>query len=291
MVRQRAHREQGAGIVTRGAALVKAAHPGPCATVTGLAVWLGAAGGLSPAKLWTLGAAVLAGQLSIGWLNDLVDEAADRAAGRPDKPLISGLVSRRALRTAFLVSATACVPLSFALGAAPGAVHLLVVGSGWAYDLRLKRTVWSWAPYAVAFGALPAVVVLSLPGSPRPPWWACLAGALLGVGAHAANALPDIEADRRAQVGGLPARVGRSWTRLIAAGSLGLATVVLVVAPPGQPGAAAWLALVCAVLLLAVALGPTWTRWARLPFVLVAAAAIIDVVLLADRSGSWASGG
>ncbi len=291
MVRQLAHPAEGASIVTRVAALVKAAHPGPCATVTGLAVWLGAAGGLSPVKLWILGAAVLAGQLSIGWLNDLVDETADRAAERPDKPLISGLVSRGTLRTAFLVSAAACVPLSFALGAAAGSVHLLVVGSGWAYDLRLKRTAWSWAPYAVAFGALPAVVVLALPGSPRPPWWAVLAGALLGVGAHAANALPDIEADRRAQVGGLPARVGRNWTRLIAAGSLAMATVVLVFAPPGQPGEAAWLALLCAVALLALALGPTWTRWTRLPFVLVAAAAVIDVVLLADRSGSWASGG
>ena len=56
------------------------------------------------------------------------------------------------------------------------------VALAWAYDLGLKSTAWSVVPYTIAFGLLPVFVVLGLPGAPLPPWWAPLAGALLGAG-------------------------------------------------------------------------------------------------------------
>ncbi len=267
--------------------LIKACHPGPCVTVTGLAVALGWAVGLSPARLSVLGAAVLTGQLSIGWLNDLLDRSNDVSAARQDKPLATGAVSAPTVWRATLLAALACVPLSLALGWAAGLVHLVAVASGWAYDLRLKRTLWSWLPYVVSFGALPAVVVLSLPGAPRPPWWGCVAGALLGLGAHAANALPDIDADRRQGVGGLPAHLGERGTKWLAAGALGAATAVLVVAPPGPVGPLGWVAAVTALALLAAGLGRRWPNGSRAPFVLVAAVAVVDVALLVARAGAW----
>jgi len=38
--------------------------------------------------------AVLLGQLSIGWQNDWTDAERDRAAGRADKPISAGEISR-----------------------------------------------------------------------------------------------------------------------------------------------------------------------------------------------------
>ena len=272
---------------TTARGLLKACHPGPCVTVTGLALAIGWAIGLGVVTLSLLGAAVLTGQLSIGWLNDLHDRADDVAAGRADKPLATGAVSVRAVRLATTLAVAATVPLSFALGWQPGALHMLTVGSGWAYDLWLKRTVWSWVPYVVAFGSLPAVVVLCLPDGPAPPWWGVVAGALLGLGAHAANALPDIEADRAQGVGGLPARLGPTGSRILAAAALGSATAVLVVAPPGPIGVAGWVAALTTTVLLVLGVGRRWPPTSRLPFVLVALVAVVDVALLVGRADAW----
>ncbi|HYF72733.1 MAG TPA: hypothetical protein VD864_07915, partial [Nocardioides sp.] len=62
--------------------LVRAAHAGPASAVVVLATLLAVAGGLPPARVLLVASAVLAGQLSVGWSNDLVDEARDRAVGR-----------------------------------------------------------------------------------------------------------------------------------------------------------------------------------------------------------------
>ena len=67
--------------------------------------------------------------------------------GRADKPLARGEVSEGGVRIALAVAGVLCVVLSLACGPASAAVHLLLgVGSGWAYNLGLKRTAWSAAP-------------------------------------------------------------------------------------------------------------------------------------------------
>jgi len=109
--------------------LANAAHAGPALAVTVLAWLLSLAQGLSPATTVVLVAAVLAGQLSIGWSNDLVDRSRDRAAGRADKPLATGDGSVAVVRAACAAAVVACVVLSLALGPAAGLLHLGCVAS------------------------------------------------------------------------------------------------------------------------------------------------------------------
>jgi 4-hydroxybenzoate polyprenyltransferase len=180
-----------------------------------------------------------------------------------------------------VVAAAAAVPLSLALGVAAGLAHLVGVASGWAYNLGLKSTAWSWAPYAVTFGLLPAVVTLALPGSPPPPAWAVAAGALLGVGAHLVNVLPDLEDDAATGVRGLPHRLGRRASSLIAPAVLTAASLLVVLGPAGAPRPAGWAALTLAVGLAGVAAwSATTSGRRRLPLLATVLVAVVDVVLL-----------
>ncbi|MBZ4324097.1 UbiA family prenyltransferase, partial [Streptomyces sp. SCA2-4] len=209
-------------------ALVTACHPGPAAAVTVLVTALAVAAGHTPAGCALVAGAVLTGQLSVGWCNDAFDAARDAAAGRRGKPVAAGAVLPRTAWTAAGAALALCVPLSLAVGPLAGAVHLAGVAAAWAYDLRWKATVWSWFPYAVGFASLPAFVALGLPGRPWPAWWTVLAAALLGVGAHLADTLPDFAADRATGVRGLPHRLGASAVRRALPAVLVAATAVLV---------------------------------------------------------------
>jgi MFS family permease len=142
--------------------LVTTAHPGPAAVVTTVAALLGVAASLPPAVVACVAAAVATGQLTIGWVNDLVDLPRDRAAGRRDKPLASGRVTRAQVLAAVALAGVACLVLSLSAGWRSGLVHLFLgVGAGQAYNLGLKATAFSWVPYVVAFGTLPAVASLA----------------------------------------------------------------------------------------------------------------------------------
>src|SRR4051794_17444197 len=147
--------------------LALASHPAPTVAVTAFAVAM-AAGADAPVRTTALvGAAVFAGQLSIGWSNDWIDADRDAAVGRTDKPAGDGRLSASTVRNAAFAALAACVVLSLSLGWRAGLAQLVVVASGWAYNIRLKSTSWSWAPYAVAFGTLPLAIALALPGEPR----------------------------------------------------------------------------------------------------------------------------
>jgi 4-hydroxybenzoate polyprenyltransferase len=276
-----------------GRVVVKAAHPEPAAVVTAVVTVLAAASGRTPTACALLGAAVLCGQLSVGWSNDVVDAARDTAAGRKDKPLAAGTASPGTVAAAAATALAACVVLSLAAGRLAGAAHLTGVAAAWAYNLGVKRTAASWAPYALAFGLLPAFVTLGLPGQPWPPAWAMAAGALLGVGAHFTNVLPDIDADLAAGVRGLPQRLGRRRTRVLAPLPLLAASAVLVLGPPGPVGGAGWAALVVTAALAAAtttatspAAGEGAAPASRLPFLATLAMALTAVALLVLHGGS-----
>jgi 4-hydroxybenzoate polyprenyltransferase len=225
-----------------------------------------------------VGVAALAGQLTVGWSNDLVDRDRDRLSARRDKPLVTGDVGVAAVRTAIGAAAVVCAVASVSLGARPGALHLALVAMGWAYNLGLKRTVLSWVPYAVCFAGLPVVVSLASRDEPG-PWWIVVAGALLGVGAHLVNAVPDLEDDRRAGVVGLPHRLGAARSVDVATALLLAGTVVTVVAPSGGADVAGLAALaLCAVLLVAGRLLP-----GRASFRAAMGIALVDVVALLLR--------
>ncbi len=243
--------------------------------VTALALTVGH----TPAGAALVGAAVLTGQLTIGWLNDLVDAERDRAVGRTDKPLVSGAVSARTVVTALVVAAVVCVPLSLASGLVAGGLHLVAVAAGWAYDLGLKSSRFSVLPYLVCFGLLPVFAVVALPGAPAPPWWLGVAGALLGAGAHFANVLPDLDDDAATGVRGLPHRIGAGPSRVAAAGLLLAATAVLGLAAP-VPAVVGIGVPVLALAVLGVGFRAGRTPGSRAPFRAVLVVALIAVVLL-----------
>jgi 4-hydroxybenzoate polyprenyltransferase len=228
-------------------------------------------------------AAVLTGQLSIGWCNDLVDQRQDRAAHRRDKPLVSGDVSTRTVLLCCTAAATVCVPLSLASGLLAGGCHIVGVAGGWAYNLGLKRTLLSWLPYAVSFALLTAFLSLGLPGQPAPHAWLVLAGALLGVGAHFLNVVPDIEADRAAGVLGLPQRLGAARSRTTGAVLLAAAAATVTLGPAGRPPGWTLVGLVLAVLLAVAAAVTGRAAGSRLPFLLALATAAVTVLLLVGR--------
>lgn len=208
-------------------ALVRCAHPLPALAVTVFTVVVAVVAGAP--RPWLIGLAVLAGQLSVGWSNDYADRFVDRAAGRVAKPLVRGDLDDRLLFWSAGGALGCCAALSFAVGLAPGSAHLVAVVAAWGYNLGLKRTVLSFAPYAVAFGLVPPwFVALALPGgpAPRPPLVA--ASALLGVSAHFANTVPDAAADAATGVRGLPQRLGPAWSAGLSAALLLVAAVLLV---------------------------------------------------------------
>ena len=259
----------------RPAALVRAAHAGPAVAVVVLAVLLAVADDLAPGRVLLVGLAVLAGQLSVGWCNDLVDHRRDRAVERRDKPLATGEVDLRIVQLACGLAVLAVVPLSLACGWAAGVVHLLAVASAWAYNLWLKSTVWSWLPYAFSFGALVAFVSLAGEPADLPPWWMAVAAALLGVGAHLVNVLPDLADDEATGVRGLPHRIGARRLPAVATAVL-VAGSVVVAAGTGVTRVGSLAALAAVAVLAVVAL----TGRGRAPFAAAIGIALVDVVLL-----------
>lgn len=271
--------------------LLKSSHPLPAAAVTGLAALLATAFGIDFASAATAVAAVAMGQLSIGWCNDRLDLRRDQAAGRRDKPLVMGAARPVVVGTAASAALLVCVPLSLLCGALAGAVHLGCVAAGWSYNLWLKRTVFSWLPYAVAFGLLPSFLMLTLPGRQWPPLWLTAAAALLGTGAHFANVLPDLDDDIAGGVRGLPQRAGRRLS-VASAAVLALASCLLLTAGPTGPVTPAGVSLlgVTLALCLAAAAGPPALARGRGPFVIVLAMAGFDAVLLVLAGGTLPSG-
>ncbi|MEK6438497.1 UbiA family prenyltransferase [Pseudonocardia sp. T1-2H] len=260
-------------------ALLRSCHPEPTAAVTLMVTALAVTTGHTAGRVVLIGSAVLTGQLSIGWLNDVLDAERDRTVGRADKPVVAGAVSARTVGFATAVAAAACVPLSLACGVWAGVLHLVAVAAGWAYDLGLKSTPVSVLPYIVCFGLLPAFVVVALPGSPAPPWWLPVAGALVGAGAHFANVLPDLEDDAATGVRGLPHRIGAAGSRIAAAVLLLAATVVLALAAP-VPAVVAVAVPAVAAAVLAAGFRAGRRPGSRAPFRAVLVVAGVAVVLL-----------
>ncbi len=279
------HRDADGTVTTRPEAarpgtlppLLRAAHLGPSVAVTTIVALLALALDLPVGQGLVVTAAVLTGQLTVGWGNDLLDADRDRAVGRSDKPLATGELAPSLVRRWLVVTAAACVVLSLAIGWRSGATHLVLVAFGHLYNTHLKSTPWSWLPYAVAFGGLPAVVTLAHAPPQWPPGWLVGASAALGIAAHVLNTLRDLDDDAATGVQGLPHRLGARRSRFVATALLLTASAVAVLGPAGAPAAWARTALVAVVALAAVAL---FGR-GRAPFTAAVAIALVNVGLLA----------
>ncbi|WP_083396198.1 UbiA family prenyltransferase [Frigoribacterium sp. MCBA15_019] len=274
------------------AALLGSTHPGPTLVVTLLAVVLGASSGLPLGRLVVLALAVLLGQASIGFANDWLDAGRDRAVGRTDKPVAQGRVSVSAVRTAAVVCGVLMLVPSYALGPAAGTAHLVLVASGWAYDLGLKRTPVSVVPFVVSFGLLPAVATLAAAPPAPPAAWAVAVGAVFGVAIHFTNVLPDLDDDARTGIAGLPHRLGRTVSGITAFAALAVAAVLLLSGQLGgdssTPGLTA--AVVGTVVTLGIAVVGVRLVLAghvdRTLFRLIMVAAVLLVVQLALSGGT-----
>jgi 4-hydroxybenzoate polyprenyltransferase len=260
------------------AALVQTSHPGPAVAVTLAAVLLAVTWGASAGTALLVGVAAMAGQLTVGWSNDLVDVRRDEASGRRDKPLATGTITPPSVRLATAAGLAVAVAASLSLGVRAGGLHLALVATGWAYNLGLKRTVLSWLPYAVCFGGLPVVVSWAARDEAGPAW-IVVAGALLGTGAHLVNAVPDLEDDRRTGVVGLPHRLGARRSVDLATALMLAGTAVTVLVPSGGLDVAGAAVLVLCVALI-VAGRVTGGRGA---FRAAIGIALVDVVALLVR--------
>lgn len=268
-------------------AVLSAAHAGPTLVVTLVTVTLAAVSGLDPWRVAVVGVMMLANQLSIGWSNDAIDAHRDIEAARADKPIVRGDVSARTLMTLAVVAVAVALLSSLILGPALAAAHLVALGSGWAYNLGLKRTIAASACYIVSFGLLPLIVTLARE-DPRPAaWWAIAMGALLGLAAHFANVLPDLDDDRRHGIQSLPHRLGARPAGVIALVALAIVGVLGALgpdqlAPLSLVGAIATVALLIAGVIVVVRAPES-----RAMFRLIMAAAVAAVVTLAGAAGSF----
>ncbi|HMH93865.1 MAG TPA: UbiA family prenyltransferase [Streptosporangiaceae bacterium] len=268
------------GVAERAWALVRAGHPGPSLAISALIAVLAAQAaphGAGPVALVV--PAVVAGQFSIGWSNDFFDAGRDATAGRGDKPVVTGGVSRRAAGVAGVAALAASLVLGLAIGAVAGLVNAVMMAAGWAYNAGLKSTLASGLTYMLGFGLIPAFAASTLPGHPAPRALVTAAAAVLGLGAHFANVIHDLDGDRLAGVRGLPQRVaarfGPGAVRLTALVLLLAASALLALSAAGPHR---WVSLaglgVAVVAATAGAASP-----GRLPFLAAIIIGAIDVAL------------
>jgi 4-hydroxybenzoate polyprenyltransferase len=207
-----------------------AAHFGPTMLITTISFLL-------VARLWWEGPAyliaftVFLGQLLIGWSNDIYDYQDDLKHNRVNKPLVSGQLQIEDLKKAtfILLPIALLANLLGPLGLKGGAVYLLGVGCGIAYNFYFKFRITSPLVYFIALAALPASIFYAVDRDP--PLWVLASSSLLGVAFHFANVLKDLSADRDSNIGGLPQRLGKKASLVIIAILLIIVITILLNSP------------------------------------------------------------
>lgn len=213
--------------------LVRVGHPFPSVldglVVATVAIVAGA--GLGTAL--RLGLAMTALQVAIGALNDLRDAPLDTGR-KPGKPIPAGAV--RPAAAAAIVAGGLAVGLLLSAMSGPSTLLVALAGAGigFAYDLWLKGTPWSWLPFAAGIPLLPLFAWLGATGSLPdallalvPP--AIAAGAALAIG----NALVDVERDRAAGVRSVATTLGPTMAWAGQAILFGFALAALAATVPG----------------------------------------------------------
>jgi 4-hydroxybenzoate polyprenyltransferase len=151
---------------------------------------------------------VFCGQLVVGWSNDLIDYKDDLLHNREVKPLVSGEISVPLLQNCLRVILPIAILINLfgPLGFIGGGLSVFAIGWAVAYNFYFKFTIFSWLPFAVAFGSLPSCMALSK--GQMPTLWMWLGGALAGTAAHFLNVIKDMEQDKASGIKGLPQRFG-----------------------------------------------------------------------------------
>lgn len=223
--------------------------------------------------------AMLGGQLAIGAVNELVDVELDRVA-KPHKPIPAGLVSTRGAWLMTAAGLLAMVILSATFDLASLLLCSLGTGTGIAYSLWFKRTIWSWVPYLVALPLLPIWVWEAL-GEVDPGIFAVYPiGALAVVAVQIAQSLPDIAGDRATGVRTLAVVLGGRRATLACWGSTLAATALASALAPWLTDRPVWLWLAATIATVLVAVNVAIHRrdpsaGVRMCFPLVASAVVV----------------
>ena len=148
------------------------------------------------------------GGLALLWWQGLVCLALSLLHNRQKKPLVSGQISLRLLQNSLRVVLPLAIVINLfgPLGFVGGGLSVLAIGLAVAYNFYFKFTIFSWLPYAIAFGSLPSCMALSKGQTPE--LWMWLGGALFGTAAHFLNVIKDMDQDHASGIKGLPQRLG-----------------------------------------------------------------------------------
>ena len=169
--------------------------------------------------------AMFGGQLAVGAVNELVDADLDRAA-RPDKPIPAGLVTERGAWIMTIGGVLLMTALGMTFGVAAFLLCALGNGTGIAYSLWFKRTIWSWVPYLIALPLIPIWVWAAL-SEVDPGMFAIYPiGAAAVIAVQIAQSLPDVEGDREAGVRTLAVALGATRARHACWGAMLLAALL-----------------------------------------------------------------
>lgn len=217
--------------------LLRASHFGPNLLVTFISLffaqlywWEG------PAIVIAMG--VFCGQLVVGWSNDIIDFKDDLIHNRQKKPLVSGQISLRLLQNSLRMMLPLAIVINLfgPLGFVGGGLSVLAIGLAVAYNFYFKFTIFSWLPFAIAFGVLPSCMALSKGQAPE--LWMWLGGALLGTAAHFLNVIKDMDEDHVSGIKGLPQRFGTKASTASAITLIALAVAVILLTFTSLPTAA-----------------------------------------------------
>jgi heme o synthase len=256
---------------------IQASHAAPTAVVTVVVVLLAAGFGWRGWPLVGVLVVVAIGQLSVGWSNDAFDASLDKKSHRLDKPTVAMGISSKELWIAAVISLLTSSALSWVVaGAIGGSWHVFALIMAWLYNTVLSRTWWSWLPYALAFGSIPAFLSYGLDGQ-APSIWLMSVCAIVGVSAHIANALPDLATDREAGVNGFVASLGQSRATRLCWILLTLGSVILAVE---SYSSSAWLPAVLVVSLAGAGLFVRLSHSRTAMFNAILALVVVQVVVL-----------
>lgn len=200
--------------------LIRVVHPYPstldAAAVTVIASIAGAEAGVA----LRLGLGMLFLQFAIGSINDVADAGPD-ARVKPAKPIPSKAISRSAAVLVAAVAAVTGLALALSVSAVVFGIGLAGLLDGLLYDLRLKGTALSWAPFAAGVGLLPIYAWVGATGH-----FALGLGLVAGLAVAAglalalANAYSDLDKDRRSGVVSVATLLGSEKTLLLNAAVL-----------------------------------------------------------------------
>lgn len=207
--------------------LLRASHFGPTLLVVTISFALALSQFNSIGSL-QVAIAIFAGQLTVGWSNDLIDFPLDRVAGRVKKPLVADELSNSLLKKLIPVALCSAALLSFLspLGLTGTLLHLIGILSATLYNFKLKATIFSPIPYLISFGTLPWAIFL--PAGNTPPIWLYTSLAVFSLSFHFLNVLKDLEWDLSQGILGLPQVLGKKKSISIAAGLAVIGVLLLI---------------------------------------------------------------